>query len=408
MQEMPGVDGGFPRITTGWPLVFLSSLVIFIDSVGYGIVVPILPVYASELGVSDFQVGFLFATYAIAAVLSSIPFGVLADRWGRKPFVLFGMFAMAGAFVFYALAETYITLVVARILDGLTAAATWSAALALVGDRFTEREMGSKMGFVMGAAAAGGIAGPMLGGILYDLAGYVVPFYTIAGFCCLGGTLAVFLREDRDAIRRSVTPAVEMVRSIVKNRAILIACAVTMITTIGFGLLEPTLPLHYSDTLRMSPAQIGLLFGTMSVFFAIGSPISGKISDSYGRKDPMIIGLAMTAVLVPLLVVLKEVASLFVLMGVLGLTITLFSTPMLPLITDALSKAGGGTVKGGGTAFGIMNLSWSLGYALGPLLGGAIMGWTGIKSALGFYSILLFFTIVVVALLLESRKPVQG
>jgi len=75
--------------------VFLSSPVVFIDTIGYVVVVPILPIYSSDLGVSDFQVGFLFATYAIAVVLSSIPLGVLADKWGRKPFVLFGMYAMA-------------------------------------------------------------------------------------------------------------------------------------------------------------------------------------------------------------------------------------------------------------------------------------------------------------------------
>jgi MFS family permease len=94
------------------------------------------------LHVSDFGIGFLFAVYAIAGLLTAIPVGILSDRWGRKPFVLFGMFAMAGAFVFYAFARSYPVLVVARALDGVTAAATWSAALALLGDRFDEKEMG--------------------------------------------------------------------------------------------------------------------------------------------------------------------------------------------------------------------------------------------------------------------------
>src|SRR5665647_429074 len=151
------MDTGTPlasmRIKSGIPLLALVCGVVFLDSVGYGLVVPVLPLYAKQLGASDFAVGFLFATYAIALCLAAIPFGILSDRFGRKPFVLFGMFAMAGAFVFYALAKSYPVLVVARVLDGLTAAATWSAALALLGDRFEEKEMGSKMGWAIAAMA---------------------------------------------------------------------------------------------------------------------------------------------------------------------------------------------------------------------------------------------------------------
>lgn len=394
--------GGSIEIVGGWPLVFLSALVIFIDSVGYGLVVPILPVYASDLGVSEFQVGFLFATYAIAVIVASIPLGYLSDRYGRKPFVLFGMFAMAGAFVFYGLARSYLVLVIARILDGLTAAATWSAALALVGDRFEESEMGSRMGYVMGAAALGGIAGPLIGGVLYDVAGYGAPFYAIAALCFLGGVTAFFLREIRRPKEEYETDLIKIVTPILKNRTILIACLVSLVTTIGFGLLEPTLPLYLQRTFSVSPTEIGLLFGVMSLFFAAGSPIAGKLSDKYGRKDPLIIGLAMTSVLVPLLVVYQSLPPIFVLMALLGITIALFSTPMLPLITDALTDAGG--AERGGTAFGLMNLFWSMGYALGPLLGSGIMTLSGLKPALGIYSLLLLLTIGVVAVYLGVKK----
>lgn len=102
----------------------LVCLVVFLDSVGYGIVVPVLPIYARTLKATDFQIGFLFATYAIALLVGAVPMGLLSDRMGRKPFVLFGMFAMSAAFVFYAFAESYWMLVIARTLDGLTAAAT--------------------------------------------------------------------------------------------------------------------------------------------------------------------------------------------------------------------------------------------------------------------------------------------
>ena len=65
----------------------LVCLVVFLDSVGYGVVVPVLPIYAKTLKATDFQTGFLFATYAIALLLGAIPMGLLSDRLGRKPFV---------------------------------------------------------------------------------------------------------------------------------------------------------------------------------------------------------------------------------------------------------------------------------------------------------------------------------
>jgi multidrug resistance protein len=375
-------------ITGGLPLLLLVSLVIFLDSVGYGVVVPVLPLYAKTLRASEFQIGFLFATYAIALLLGAIPFGILSDRVGRKPFVLFGMFAMSGAFVFYALATSYATLVIARILDGLTAAATWSAGLALLGDRFEESEMGEKVGYAIAAMAVGGIAGPLLGGVLSDAVGYRAPFYAIAGACCVGGVAAIFLKEGK-AVRQSTASAWTMLKTVLAKRTILLALLITMITTIGLGLLEPTLPVYLSDKLGMSRTEIGIVFGLTMLLYAAASPVVGKISDNVGRKKPILVGLVATAILTPFLVASRNTVFVYVLMAFLGLTITTFETPSVPLITDSMPKASGDPDIHYGTAFGMLNLFWSLGYALGPLLGGAIMGWVGLFAALLVYSAIL-------------------
>lgn len=376
---------------------------IFIDSVGYGVVVPVLPIYTKNLGVSDFQVGLLFATYAIALLLGAIPMGMLSDMFGRKPFVLFGMFAMCGAFVFYAFATTYAMLVVARVLDGVTAAATWSAGLALLGDRFEESEMGSMMGYAIGAMAVGGIAGPLLGGVLSDAVGYRAPFFAIAGACFAGGVVALFLHEESSA-RRAIVPAGRMLKNVLGNRTILLASLITLVTTTGLGLLEPTLPLYLKDNFAMSRTQIGIIFGVTMLLYAIASPVSGKLSDRIGRRDPILIGLIATAVVAPLIAVFKNVAAVYVLMALLGATLTFFETPSVPLITDAMPKDGGGDIHYG-TAFGLLNFFWSLGYALGPLIGGAITGAAGLLAALLTYSGVLLALSVVVVVFLRKNEP---
>lgn len=392
------LDSG-PRITTGWPLLGLASMVIFIDSIGYGVVIPVLPVYAKTLDVGDFQVGFLFATYAIALVLSSIPFGLLSDRYGRKPFVLFGMFAMSGAFIFYALAESYWMLVLGRVLDGLTAAATWTVALALIADRFPDEVLGEKMGFAMAAAAVGGMAGPLVGGVLYDTIGYRAPFYAVAAACALGGALSLFLREDRTLFTRSSLQLVDSIRLVFKNRTIRLVCLVIVITTIGMGLIEPTLPIYLEENFSMSSTGIGLIFLVLTVCFGAASPLVGRLSDRLGRKRFIMIGLVAAVVFTPILGAMKNLAALFILMGVLGIAFALFSTPALPLVTDAMHRSEESMPVG--TAFGLVNLFWSLGYALGPLAGGAIMGWNGLFTATLFYSFLVAVTVVIVALYLK-------
>jgi multidrug resistance protein len=392
------------RITGGAPLLLLVCGVIFIDSVGYGLVVPVLPLYARTLGVSDFANGFLFATYAIALFASAIPLGILSDRLGRKPFVLFGMFAMAGAFIFYALATSYATLVVARMLDGLTAAATWSAALALLGDRFPEDQMGSKIGWAMGAAAVGGIAGPLLGGILSDAFGYRAPFYSIAAACIVGGIAAIFLAEEPRTARSS-SFGWHALRGVYTNRNVLVACVVTLVTTMGLGLLEPTLPLYFRRTFGMTRTAIGLVFGVTMLFYALASPLAGKISDRVGRRKPIMAGLALTAVVTPLIAVFKSVPAVVIMMGLFGASIAVFGTPSIPLVTDSLPSSGAlGEGNQYGAAFGLLNFCWSLGYALGPILGGALMGWAGLLAALLVYSGLL----VVLAIVVYPMLPTEG
>lgn len=387
------------RIRGGYPLLSLVCLIVFVDSIGYGVVVPVLPLYAKQLGVSDFKIGFLFATYAIALLVSAIPMGMLSDRIGRKPFVLFGMFAMAGAFVFYALARTYAVLVVARVLDGLTAAATWSAGLALIGDRLEGKDIGQKFGFAMAAAAVGAVAGPLIGGVMSDLAGYRSPYYLIAGICLAGGVTALFLEKDTPSKRHATTSFRDLLLPVLKNRIVLLACLIATITTFGFGLLEPILPLHLNTLFKMSELGIGLIFGITMALLGLASPLVGRLSDRVGRKLPIVIGLAATAVVTPAIAVARNLALVCILMGLIGITVAFFETPSFPLVIDTLQTGEEGGARYG-TAFGLLNLFWSLGYALGPIIGGAIMQASGLLAALLMDAAILVVLTVLVQWLL--------
>lgn len=395
------------RIEGGNPLLVVVCLVIFVESMGYGLVVPILPLYAKTLHVGDFQLGLLFAVYAIAMLSAAIPIGSLSDRFGRKPFILFGMFAMAAAFVFYAMANSYWLLVIARALNGIAAAAPWSAGLAMIGESFEAENVGQRFGYAMAAAATGAIAGPLVGGILAQ-AGHRAPFLFVAVLCLVVGTVALFLREKPRARTEKAPHFLEKVRPVLANPTIRLACLVMLVTTMGLGILEPMLPLRLNSVFHMSSLGIGLVFAITMLCYGIASPLAGKASDRLGRKPPMMFGMLATAVVTPLLAVGNVVAVEYVMMGIVGFTFAFISTPTMPLIIESLpARRAGDEQSLYGTAFGVQNLSWSLGYAIGPLIGGAMVGTTGLLSALLLYSGLVLVLAAVVWKKLKIQVPAE-
>lgn len=378
-------------IMGGRPLIFLACAIMFIDTMGYGVVVPMLPMFSREVGMTEFKAGVLFASYAVALLLGSVPLGIISDRTGRKPMVLFGMFGTLAASLLYAHALTFPGLLCARALDGLTNAATWTAALSLAGDRFEEGVMGRMMGYIMAAMGAGGIAGPLLGGVLSDALGYRSPFYLIAAACLVGGVAGFFLREDRALLAGRHVSIFGMFKQVLKSRLVLVACLVTTLTTIGVGLLDLTFPLYLDERFSASRTQIGLLFGVLMIFYALASPLAGRYSDVHGQKKPVVAGLLLTALFAPFLGIAPGLPALYLLMVLIGASFAAFGTPILTVVVDACEQECNSDDDGTrlGTAFSLLNVAWSTGYIVGPLVGGAVMGWLGFIMVPILYSILL-------------------
>ncbi|MEW6552927.1 MAG: MFS transporter [Actinomycetota bacterium] len=371
-------------------LLVLVCVVIFVDSLGYGVVVPVMPVYASELGIGELGLGMLFASYALGNIVAAVPFGILSDRAGRRPFLVFGMVAMAGAFVLYAYATTYAALFLSRFLDGVTAAATWSVGLAIIAEVYPAGERGSSMGMVMAAMGAGSIAGPALGGVLYDWLGYKAPFLLVAAFCVAGGILALASRELKSLPRGgNRSDYRDMMRKVLAYPGMVLVIVVVMMGTVSLGLLEPLFPVFLQDNLGLGSTGIGLLFALTVLAYSLSSPLVGKIADRSGKKGIMTLGLVATAVVVPPLAFSRNLALTAVLFALSGISIALFETPTLPFIADRIAGGGEGDVYG--TAYGVFNMAWAVGYILGPAAGGFLASRHGLPTTMIVLSVPLLF-----------------
>ncbi|MDY6794193.1 MAG: MFS transporter [Actinomycetota bacterium] len=364
----------------------LVCLVIFVDSLGYGVIVPVMPDYSRNLGVGDLGLGMLFASYALGNIVAALPFGLLSDRVGRRPFLVFGMLAMAGAFVLYAYSTSYASLFLSRFLDGVTAAANWSVGLAIIPDIYPEGERGQAMGTVMAAMGAGSIAGPALGGVLYDWLGIKAPFLLVAGVCVVGGILAIVSRDlKRLPLPESKESYVKMAGTVLAHPRIMLTLIVVMMGSVSLGVLEPLFPVHLEKVMGIGSTAIGLLFALTVLAYTVSSPYAGRLSDRRGKRNPMVLGLLATAVVAPALTFSPSLAVVIALFTLLGVTIALFETPTLPLIADLMSGDAEGEIYG--TAFGLFNIAWALGYLAGPALGGFLAQKHGLPTAMAILSV---------------------
>jgi DHA1 family solute carrier family 18 vesicular amine transporter 1/2 len=372
----------------------LVTAAILMDMLLYGMVVPILPGYMQSLGASQAAVGVLFACYAISLLLATPALGWLADRLGRRGPMLGGLLGLAATTLLFAFADSFSALVTARLLQGLAAAATWTAGLALVADVFPSERRGQAMGTAMSGMVAGALLGPPFGGLLYQQGGYRLPFLvTAAGALALALSLALLLAEPKR--RQEPQPGL---LDLVRDRMILAVSGAIVLAALALTLLEPTLPLYLSRELHVSPAAVGLLFALSTMAFGAISPAAGRLADRLRGESLVALGIAALAATLPLLPLPGTLFGVSMILALIGLASGLILTPALPLLAERVDLHGGGAY---GSVYAIFNLAYAVGMIAGPVIGGVLAQTLGFAAALAMGSLLL---LLYLPLLLSRRR----
>jgi multidrug resistance protein len=169
-----------------WVLVFIA----IINSMGFGIIIPLLYPYGKKFGVTEHTIGLLTAAYSIAQFFATPVLGSLSDRFGRKPLLIISLIGTCASFIVFGLANSIFVLFAARILDGLTGG-NISVAQAMVSDISSPKERAKNFGILGSAFGFGFVIGPAVGGLLSKF-GMKVPFFFAAGIAILGVLLTIF------------------------------------------------------------------------------------------------------------------------------------------------------------------------------------------------------------------------
>lgn len=361
----------------------------FTDLVAYSVSVPVLPDFATRFDASPTMVGLLFASFGVTLLFLSIPMGALSDRIGRKGPMIFGLALLAVSTLGFAYARSLPMLFAARLVQGAADGITWVVGFAMIADLYGDDERGRAMGLAMAGSTLGIIIGPVLGGWLYELGGIRLPFLVVAAIAVID--LVVFAIV---APRTRGSGGSAPTRRVLTHRPVAITALVVIAGSGTIAMLEPVIPLVMRSRAGLGPGAIGMLFGIAAVASTAMHPFYGRLSDRWGGRRLMMIGLIGSAFVLPLLNFATDFRSAALAMVPMWIVFSMIVTPSLAYMAEVASAAG---FKAYGVVYGVYNMAWAVGLMISPALGGFVLERAGLKALTVGWSLLLLVTSVVLA-----------
>lgn len=354
--------------------IFLSLYTaIFMSSLGLGILSPILPAYVDELAASSTVLGIVFGAYSASRTLFMPPVGYLSDRWGRRGFIIGGLFLFTLVSPLYVVAEGVIQLILVRFLQGVAAAMLMPVAMSYIGDLAPEGREGFLMGSFTSAFFAGLGFGPLIGGSLRDLYSMEAAFYGMGVLSLVAlAVTAVTLPPDltvsgkpgeRDTGQRmfSMTPRLSALLFFRFTRAL------------GIGFVWVLMPLYAVVELGITAFQVGILLSVNTFITTFLQSPMGHLSDRIGHLKSITAGSIAAALAVSGISWASGYRELILISVVMGAAGALIVPSGSALAVD-LGRSGGM-----GRVMGLYSTSLSLGTMAGPVLGGLITDLYDIK-----------------------------
>ena len=374
---------------------------------GLGIIWPLVPVYAVQLGAGGLQIGIIIASFNLARTLSNPLAGRLSDRWGRKPFIATGLLLYALVSVFYVMATRVEALILVRFLHGFTSVLVGPVAMALAADIAPPHRLGRYMGTLNMAVMLGLGAGPVLGGIIRDLFGMAAAFYTMGGLALVTffGVTVFLPGSDRSAKPVNPKPAASF-KNLLSHRVVQGIFLLRFFVAAGQGSVYTFLPLLALE-LQLSSSQVGIILGSNIFLIALLQRVCGDLADRLNPTHMIIVGTFISGLAVagmPFVEGFGLILGLNILMGI-GNGIAM---PAGFVITGQLGKE-----MGMGSIMGITDAGWSLGMIVSPILSGIIMDTLGLPSIFMTGGFLIMIGTVLISFFLKNygdtkRDAVQG
>lgn len=366
-------------------------LVVVIDLIGFGIIIPLLPFFAEHYQASPFQVGLLMAVYSLTQFVAAPFWGLLSDRIGRRPVLLFSLAGAVLAYLWLGVAEELWALFAARAVGGFMAG-NISAAFAYVADITTRETRAKGMGMVGAAFALGFTIGPAIGGILAGSdphnADFQSPAFAAAGLSAFALVLGVFTLKESlsDEIRKRIAEKPKETRSkqfriALKNPNIRLLLFLSFLAVFAFAGIEATFALWSRRQYGWGPEQNGYLFALIGFSGALlQGGLIGRMSKRFGEANLIVQGSIALTLGIGLIPFATELWMLIIVMLIAVYGFSVISPSLNSLISLQTNEEDQGGMMGvarsattlarvggpawAGTLFSVLGMNW-------PYFGGA-------------------------------------
>src|SRR4051812_31813448 len=328
-------------------LLVLVGVLVFVDTMLYAALTPLLPHFAHELALSKTRAGILVAAYPAGALIGGLPGGAAAARLGGRRAVIVGLVGMGLASLGFALANDFPGLLAARFLQGFGSAFTWAGAFAWLLAAAPRERRGALLGSAMGAAVFGALFGPVIGAAA-ALAGRSVIFSALAGLSVL--LIVATLRLEATPVEH---PSFAAIGRAFGNFRFLAGLGLMALPSLLFGILSVLGPLRLSDA-GWGAAAIGAVWLVGAALETAASPIVGRVVDSHGRLLPVRVALVLGTLLSFGLAAGPRPLFYAPLIVVAAAAFGVLFTPAFALIADGAERAD----LPMGMAFGFMSAAW--------------------------------------------------
>ncbi|CAG9768972.1 unnamed protein product [Ceutorhynchus assimilis] len=368
----------------------MLALVDFFCFCSMSIMAPFFPKEAAEKGLSNTLSGFVFSFYALVMFVSSPIFGKILPRFGAKLVFLFGMFMAGACNLLFGLLE-YVTdftlfttlCLVIRGFEALGSSAFSTASYVFVVNTFPNN-IGSVIGILETFVGLGMSTGPVLGGFLYSLGGFDLPFFVLGVAMIAIVPLNMWLLpkvEDFDNVSNKKTTVFKLIRV----PAVFITGMVVVIVSSTWAFLDPTLEPHLRQ-FDLTPEKIGLIFLLFSGLYGISSPAWGWLADKVNNHwSMMVAGLFLSTIGLLLLGPCPFIPGIqsslwlnLVALSILGISVALALMPTFQgVLNSAIHGGCSDSMATYSVVAGIWSSMYSLGEVVGPALGGFLLQYYG-------------------------------
>ncbi|MGA0118960.1 MAG: MFS transporter [Candidatus Nanopelagicaceae bacterium] len=382
--------------------VSVLTTISFLVAIGFGLIIPAIPIFAKTFGVTNTLIGLIISSFAIMRFLSGLFSGKLVDRFGERLVLGTGLLMVSAFTLLAGLAQTYGQLLFFRTAGGLGSSMFSVSAGALLLRVVGDDQRGRAQSLYNGGFIAGGVAGPAFGGALLAISPRA-PFFIYTALLVVAGTVSlIFLHEKRlgkssQAVEND-GPALT-IREAIKIRPYLYSLFLAFLGSwIFFGMRSSILPLYAIDDLGVSTAVVGLSFTLALIAQGAVMIRAGKYSDKNGRRPVILIGFAITLLSLILLTLSTNVTFYLISMLVLGFGAG-FATSAGAIVGDV--------IKGkSGKVYAFWQMAGDAGMMVGPLILGVVADLFTYRTAV-LVSAMVFSIAILIAIKIPETNSAR-